>query len=439
MTYGDARARLYSLERWGIKLGLDNIREFCEYLGNPEDTFQAIHIAGTNGKGSVTAIIDSALRHAGYRVGRFTSPHLRDFRERIQIGGDPISRQRFVRFMDRHWKMIHRARYSYFETATAMAYDALARSRAHYGVIEVGLGGRFDATNTLDPVLTVITHIDLDHERTLGKTIRKIAFEKAGIIKAGIPVIVGPLPAAAFDTIARIARRREAPLFTAAEILSSTRMPKREVFRPIQWHLPLLGRHQSANLGVALAALVMLPHTESPLSPHHLRSGTKHIRWPARFQVVPGHPTEVFDVGHNPSGMRVFADTWAKVFDRRKAAALFTTRRDKHFQTMWAALAPCVSTWIGCPLPHSPGIERDEMRLLAHRSGIPFEWCETPKAGYRRARDLAGPDGLCLVAGSHYLVGEVIPPSTVAAEPRTSAPIQTLGWNDILAALKMPS
>lgn len=438
MTYREAVARLYSLERWGIKLGLDNIREFCEYLGNPQDKFRSVHIAGTNGKGSVTAIVDTVLRQAGYQVGRYTSPHLRDFRERVHIGGQPISRARFTRFMERHWTKIHRERYSYFETATALAYDAFARAGADYGVIEVGLGGRFDATNTLDAALTVITHIHLDHERTLGKSIGKIAFEKAGIIKEGVPVIVGPLPSAAHAAIARIARRRAAPLFTAEEILSDRELPEREVFRRVRWQMPLLGRHQAANLGVALAALAMLRQSDSGIELSHLRSGAGTVHWPARFQMIPGHPTLVFDVAHNVSGMQVFAETWLRVFGGRRAVALFTTREDKDYRAMWRLLAPCLSAWIGCPLPHSPGIERNAMEEMARKAKIPFEWYETPAEGYRRARALAGPDGIGLIAGSHYLVGDVIPAAWVGSQPPMHAPTQKLSWNDIRASLKTP-
>jgi len=439
MTYREAVARLYSLERWGIKLGLDNIREFCDYLGNPQESFRSIHIAGTNGKGSVTALIDSVLRNAGYQVGCYTSPHLRDFRERVHIDGQPISRARFTRFMDRHWTKIHGERYSYFETATALAYDAFSRARADFGVIEVGLGGRFDATNTLDPALTVITHIHIDHERTLGKSIGKIAFEKAGIIKEGVPVIVGPLPPAAYAAIARIARRRQAPLFTAAEILSSPQLPERDALRRIRWQMPLLGDHQTANLGVALATLVVLRGSESSIALSHLRSGVRDVHWPARFQIIPGRPTMIFDVAHNQSGMQVFSDTWPRVFGERRAVALFTTRDDKNFRSMWKSLAPCLSVWIGCPLPHSPGIERGTMEQLARKEGIPFEWYNTPMEGYRRARALAGPDGLCLVAGSHYLVGDIMPAAWITSRPPGESPIQRLKWDDILAALRLPS
>jgi folylpolyglutamate synthase/dihydropteroate synthase len=137
--------------------------------------------------------------------------------------------------------------------------------------------------------------------------------------------------------------------------------------------------------------------------------------------------------------MQVFADTWTKVFDRRKAVALFTTREDKNFRAMWKSLAPCISAWVGCPLPHSPGIERDEMQTLARRSNMPFEWCDTPMAGYHRVRELARPGGLSLVAGSHYLVGDVIPPPLIVSPSQANAPMQKPEWHDILQSLRMPS
>jgi dihydrofolate synthase/folylpolyglutamate synthase len=320
-----------------------------------------------------------------------------------------------------------------------MAYDVFARSNTQFGIIEVGLGGRFDATNTLDPALSVITHIHFDHEKTLGNTLGKIAFEKAGIIKRGVPVIVGPLPAPAYDVIARIARKREAPLFTAEDVLSSMHLRQWPVRRKTRWNLPLRGDHQTANLGVALAALLMLPDTGTAVPTGRIRSGVEHVHWPARFQIVPGNPTVVFDVAHNPSGMEVFAETWPTVFGARRAAALFTTRDDKNYRAMWEDLAPCLSSWIGCPLPHSPGIERNEMQAMASRSGIPFEWAATAADGYRRAKKLAGPDGICLVAGSHYLVGEVIPASLVASPVHVAAPVQNLRWQEILESVRMPS
>ena len=201
----------------------------------------------------------------------------------------------------------------------------------------------------------------------------------------------------------------------------------------------MLGQHQTANFGVALAALVLLRQTDSRVGLSHLRSGVRDVHWPARFQVIPGRPTMIFDVAHNASGMQVFGETWPRVFGGRRAVTLFTTRDDKNYRVMWTSLAPAVSVWVGCPLPHSPGIGRATMEDLARKAGIPFEWYETPIAGYRRARALAGPDGLCLVAGSHYLVGDVIPAAWVAIQPLVKSPIQQLTWDDILASLKMPS
>jgi dihydrofolate synthase/folylpolyglutamate synthase len=434
MTYREAVARLYSLERWGIKLGLENITRLCEHLGNPQRTFPTIHIAGTNGKGSVAALIDHILQASGLRIGRYTSPHLRDFRERIQINSRPISRSRMARFMERHWDLIYRERFSYFETATAMAFDAFAANAVDIGVIEVGLGGRFDATNILKPEVSIITHIDFDHERTLGNTLRRIAREKAGIIKGGTPVILGPLPPVAEDTIRRIAQRRNAPVFRTADILTAPAMPGREDLRRVRWSLPLPGPHQISNLGIALAAVLSLGRLQVSVSPRHMQRGIRSVRWPARFQVIVGRPALVFDVAHNPSGMRVFAESWKRVFRNRRAVTLFTTRQDKDYEAMWNALAPNVAALVGCPLPHSTGIDRLSMKGLADRYEVPFHWANSARAGFRLCKTLAGSTGICLVVGSHYLIGDVIPASALTSPPRGLSR-QVVTWPDIVKAL----
>lgn len=408
-TYKDALARLYSLERWGIKLGLDNIRDFASHLGNPQDKLPAIHVAGTNGKGTVTAILDAVLRAAGYTVGRYTSPHLRDFRERIYVNGAPISRARVQRFVGRHWSTIHARRYSYFETVTAMAYDAFADAGCDIAVHEVGLGGRFDATNILDPAVTVITHIDFDHERTLGRTLRQIAREKAGIIKPGTPLLVGALPADAHAAIERVATRIGSPLFTATQVFTDYERARNHALARLRFRFPLLGAHQARNLRVALACLLLVEASGIPVPVNALTRGVQAVRWPARFHVDPGRPTIVYDVAHNPSGMRAFVDTWRAVFPKRRAVVVFTTREDKRYRDMWRDLSSVTQAWIGCPLPHSEGIDRDTMTALANRAGVPFEWADSAVDAMRQARRKCGPEDILAVVGSHYLVGEIIP------------------------------
>ena len=378
-SYDDALARLFSLERWGIKLGLDNIRDFAAHLGNPQARLPAIHIAGTNGKGTVTAVIDSVLRAAGYRAGRYTSPHLRDFRERIYVNGNPISRQRVCRFVGEHWPTIHQRRYSYFETVTAMAFDAFAQAKCDVAVHEVGLGGRFDATNILEPVVTVITHIDFDHERTLGRTLPQIAREKAGIIKSGAPLLIGSVTADAQAAIARVAERVGAPLFTVDEVFRAYRRADGRALSGARFLYPLAGDHQRQNLRVALACLLMVNAGGIPVPNDALTRGVHSVRWPARFQVDPGLPMIVYDVAHNPSGMHAFVKTWQTVFPGKRATVVFTTRDDKRYRDMWGDLSAVTREWIGCPLPHSTGMSRETMTALARRSRVPFQWAESSR------------------------------------------------------------
>lgn len=436
MTYKEAVARLYSLELTGIKLGLENITDFCERLGDPQSQFISVHIAGTNGKGSVTALLSEMLRQAGWRVGRYTSPHLRDFRERIEIDGHPVGRQVVTRFVERHWPLIQRQRYSYFEVVTALAFDVFKRADVQIGVIEVGLGGRFDATNILSPALSIITQIDYDHERILGRTLRKIAFEKAGIIKPGAPVLTGPLPPEATTVMDRISRRRGAPLFDAATVLLDRHRPRQAALKSTKWRTPLLGTHQFANLGIALAACVLLQGSGIPIGSAAQRIGARRVRWPGRFQVQTGNPVTVFDVAHNPSGARAFARTWKDVFGSGRAVIVYTTKEDKGYSEMWGSLAPLASRWIGCPLPHTTGIPQDEMKRLAHRTGTPFEWTDTAEEAMQIARRHAGRTGVVAVVGSHYLVGDLIPAALVHPTVNPRETLQTGTWERILTSLR---
>ncbi|MEW5874024.1 MAG: folylpolyglutamate synthase/dihydrofolate synthase family protein [Candidatus Zixiibacteriota bacterium] len=436
MTYQEAVARLYSLEQTGIKLGLDNIRDFCRRLGDPQQQFLSVHIAGTNGKGTVTALVAEMLRRDGWRVGRYTSPHLRDFRERIEINGRMVGRVAVTEFVAQHWPLIRRRRYSYFEVVTALAFDAFARAGVEVGVIEVGLGGRFDATNIIDPAVSIITQIDFDHERILGRTLGKIAFEKSGIIKTGRPVLVGPVTQEVRSVLERIARERQAPLFDARDVLRTLPSPPKRGFVAAAWQLPLFGTHQIANLGIALASVALLQGMGVEPDPATLRHAARRVHWPGRFQFESTTPRVVYDVAHNPSGAAAFAKTWRALFAGKKGVLLFTAKDDKGYSEMWRSLAPVASRWIGCPLPHSPGIPRAEMESLARSTGTPFEWRDSAQDAYRIMREMTAKAGLSAVVGSHYLVGELIPKHLLLPKQESPRPRQHLRWADILTALR---
>ncbi len=435
ISYSEAVRRLYSLERWGIKLGLDNIKALCERLDHPELKVPAVHVAGTNGKGSVTALVEAMVLGAGFRVGRYTSPHLRDLRERIQLNGRPISRQRVQRFMADHWTTIRRERYSYFESVSAMAFDTFASAKCDLAVIEVGLGGRFDATNVIQPEICVITNIDFDHERTLGRTLNKIAFEKAGIIKRGTPVLLGDLPEVAARRIVQVADRVGAPVFTCNDVYAAYHRTNGEAMTRYTWRLPLLGEHQRHNFRVALAALLLLNASGLQIPIQRAREGIRRTQWPARFQIVPGQPKTVYDVAHNPSGMHEFARTW-RDYIGHPGVMVFTTRDDKKYRTMWTDLSTVTSHWIGCPLPHSPGISRSVMERLARRTGTPFTWAETPREAMMAARRIAGAEDVVGVVGSHYLIGEIIPAGLLTGRYRPPV-TQELTWQNIILSTSL--
>ncbi|HUU46484.1 MAG TPA: folylpolyglutamate synthase/dihydrofolate synthase family protein [Acidobacteriota bacterium] len=437
MTYRDAVSRLYSLEFAGIRLGLDNITRLCRHLGDPQQDFVSIHVAGTNGKGSVCALLDAILRAAGYRVGRFTSPHLRDFRERIHLSGRPISRRRVTSFIEAHWPHIRRGDYSFFETTTALAFDTFARAKVDVAVVEVGLGGRLDATSILPSSLTIITRIALDHERLLGRTPRRIAREKAGIIRPGVPLIVGPLLREARDVIGAIAEKRSAPLWEADEILDDR--AGGGVLPPVsgRWGMALPGIHQQSNCAIALAAVALLSTLGYAIPATAIRRGLGAVHWPARFQIIRGHPTVVYDAAHNLDSVRTVADTWKTIFPLRQAVVLFTARADKDYAAMAAALAPVMSHWVGCPLPTVDGIEREEMERIAVSLNRPFNWEDSPRWAWRTALRLSGPAGIVLVVGSHFLVGAVIPAGLVD-RPANQTALWTVGREDLLAAARDP-
>ncbi|HSH00663.1 MAG TPA: folylpolyglutamate synthase/dihydrofolate synthase family protein [candidate division Zixibacteria bacterium] len=438
MNYRDAVSRLYSLEFAGVKLGLANITKLCAAIGNPQNEFVSVHVAGTNGKGSVCAILTSVLRSAGYRVGRFTSPHLRDFRERIQLDGRMISRDRVTEFVDAHWTTIKRGGYSFFEATTAMAFQRFAHAGVDVAIVEVGLGGRLDATSIIPASLSVITRIARDHERLLGHTPRQIAREKAGIIRRGVPVLTGPLIPEAHTVIHRVAQARGAPIWTTAEILDASH--SRDLLPPASasWPIALPGGHQTGNCAIALAALQMLRGVGYTITPGHVARGLRDVHWPARFQIAGDRPLVVYDAAHNLDGVRAVVDTWRALYPARRAVVVFTARADKDVGPMAHTLAPMMDHWIGCPLPTMRGAERSELESLAGQAGVPFSWAASPRAAARLARRIAGVQGAVLVIGSHFLIGDIIRAEEITNGHRRAVSLWPLTQDALLAAAREP-
>ncbi len=315
MTYPESVQFLYSLghEVKTIKLGLDRIRAVLEALGNPQRAYKVVHVAGTNGKGSVCSMIDAGLRAAGVRSGMFTSPHLTEPTERIQIDGMPVSAAEF----ERAFNVVHETAEkldldvhpTYFETVTAMGFWLFRERRIETAVVEVGLGGRLDATNIVEPVLTVITPVDMDHQFYLGNTLPEIAGEKAGILKAGVPAIFGkqrPEAAQVLDARAKalgiaVTRNEDYELHDL-EVTS-----RGSTFNGIT--CPLAGEHQVDNAVTAVLALQALG-----IDPH----GIEDARWPGRIEHVTPNPDTILDGAHNPAGAHAFAKYLRRFYGSKK-------------------------------------------------------------------------------------------------------------------------
>ena len=333
LNYKQALAWLYGLQRFGIKLGLENIRRLLDELGlenlrstscHPNICTKVIHVAGTNGKGSVCAMIDSICRANGYPTGLFTSPHLVTFRERIRVNGKMISEGAVadglttIRNIVTDWD----PHPTFFEVATALALKHFAESKIDLVILETGLGGRLDATNAVQSNVSVITPIDFDHEKWLGNTLAEIAGEKAGIIKRGVPVVSAPQPTEAERVIRFRATEFSAPLQLVNEYYNQSRGGLR-------------GQHQKQNAALAIAAI----HTAKiHISEKAIVSGLATIEWPARFQNW--DERTIIDGAHNASAARILAQTWREVFGDQKATLMLAILSDKDLHRICAALAP---------------------------------------------------------------------------------------------------
>ena len=344
--------RLVALEQFGIKLGLDNIRTLLAALDHPERKWKSIHIAGTNGKGSVAAMVERGLRAAGLKTGRYTSPHLDRIEERVALDGQAVDSATFAAVTEQVLSAVDAATASggltvsptFFEVSTAIAFEIFGRAKVDAAVVEVGLGGRFDATNVLTPAITAITSIAFDHERHLGHTLSDIAFEKAGIAKPGVPLVLGRLPEEAAARIAQVARDVGAPLVDA-HATAERKYP------PMQ--LALRGRHQLENAAVAVAILERWSTEVSFVSTEAIVTGLTECEWPARLEwlLVPDGEL-LIDAAHNPAGAQALA-SYLRDTGSPPLPIVFAAMADKDLHKMIAALAPVASSFIATTVPHA--------------------------------------------------------------------------------------
>ena len=399
---------LFSLERFGMKFGLANIAALCAALGNPQDAFPSIIVAGTNGKGSVTAMLDSALRAAGHVSARYTSPHLQRLEERFVIYGQEVTPDALDAAAGRVRAVAERLVASgalpslptFFECTTAVAFDMFRERQVDVAVLEVGLGGRLDSTNIVSPIAAAIVSIDFDHEEQLGDSLASIAAEKAGVIKPGIPVVCGPLPDEALRVIASVCAERGATLIRTDTDAALTA-------RVESMPLSLPGAHQRANAAVALRLLEAIdgdPSRGLPVGAEARRAGLTSTVWPGRIErfEVGGCPI-VLDAAHNPSGARALA-SYLREAAPKGITLVFGAMRDKAVREMLTALGPVARAILCTTAPSPRAMPAEELAALAREIGLSAEAVPNPVDALARA---CGYGRTVVVAGSIFLIGPV--------------------------------
>ncbi|MBI2883312.1 MAG: bifunctional folylpolyglutamate synthase/dihydrofolate synthase [Candidatus Methylomirabilis oxyfera] len=452
MTYSQAIAYLYGLQRYGVKLGLENMKQLLGAVGDPHRRFPSILVGGTNGKGSTSALLSSILKSAGYRVGLYTSPHLLDFTERIQIDGQAIAEADVAALTDELRSVVAdlfptsdtsnppvppfsqggvggfcTSHPTFFEVTTVLAFLHFVRSKVDYAVVEVGMGGRFDATNVLDPQVAVITNIALEHEEYLGQTLGAIAAEKAGIIKEGTRVVTAVDAPEALAVITDACQQRGATLFDIRSSydwrvhrsdLSGQQFSVGEKERPTETlDISLLGRHQVINAVAALAAIRLLRTAGATISENSIRKGLRRAQWPGRLQLFPGRPLVILDGAHNPAGaiaLRAFLE------EQRFAGRLtlvFGVLQDKNWIAMLQALAPLAKRVI-LTRPESERAADPHRLLEAERFCLKIEILEDVAEAIALARTATDPEDTVVVTGSLFVISAALRVLGVQ-EPRT--------------------
>jgi len=429
LNYSETIAYLHSLtdyekrriERYSPEtLDLTRVNRLLDALGQPHTRFPSVHIAGTKGKGSTAALIESSLRAAELRTGLYTSPHLHTFRERIQVDGQLIEREDVVTLVEEVRRAIeHVPGITTFEAITAVGFLAFSRADVDIAVVEVGLGGRLDATNVIQPEVSVITSLSLDHTYLLGDTLAEIAYEKGGIVKPDVPVVVAPQRTEALEVLKRIGEKRGAPVQVVGEdwtyepgptelggqsfIISNT--TSHSQLEGEYW-IPLLGRHQLENSATAIAALDVLRQEGYDISAEAVRDGLRGVHWPGRMEVLSQEPLIVADCAHNPYSAKTLREAVKDWFPNRRWVLIYGASADKDIPGMLKALLPICDYVIVTRSEHPRAVSPVELAdQVADAGGGAEISVNVPKA-IQRGLDVLKPGQGLLVTGSIFLVAE---------------------------------
>ena len=417
------------------KFDLAHMRQLAEALGNPQRRIPSVLIAGTNGKGSTAATLASIVQAAGYRTGLYTSPHLLRVNERIQINQEAISDAEFTVIYDRVERCAHELvergelpwHPSFFEMLTAMAFEYFASAGVELAVLEVGLGGRLDATNIVDPLISVITDIDFDHQNFLGNTLPEIAHEKAGILRPKGTVVLLPQHPIVNETLGKEIMARDAHAVSAVKHMPSLTPGAADAAETsggagnefslavmgneIRVNFPLAGRHQLRNLALAITTAEELNKFGIRISASDVAQGIRSTQWPARFQVIPaedGHPEVVLDVAHNPAGAWALRSALSTFYEDRPLTFIFGAMRDKAIGEIADILFPLADRVIATHAQNPRAASADEIVEKGSHAQTEILQADSVQAALERARMLAGSRGVIVITGSIYIVGEAL-------------------------------
>lgn len=426
MNYADAIRFLYELRWFGLKLGLENTRKLAALAGNPQNELRFIHVAGTNGKGSTCAMLESIYRTAGLRVGLFTSPHLISFRERIQVDRQLISEADVVRLVTKLRGQSSEFRLqaatepagdgtpnaddaypTFFEFVTVMALLYFAEQRCDLVIWETGLGGRLDATNIVTPLASVITNVQYDHQQWLGDTLSRIAAEKAGIIKPGVPVLTATNEPEALAVIQETAGRLGAPLTHITSDGASRLVTQSEGEITHRASLSLRGEHQRRNAGLAVAAVNALRHL-IPVDDTQIRTGLSQLDWPGRLQLVtrPSGQKILLDGAHNVAGAKALRSALEEYFPEQRRTAILGVLEDKEWRRISETLSPLATRIFTVPVSSERAADASQLAeaCRAANTNADVSTCTSLEEALRRC----SMDTLVIVTGSLYLVGEAL-------------------------------
>jgi dihydrofolate synthase/folylpolyglutamate synthase len=428
----------YSLKRnfrnAAEKFNLERMRLFMGMLGDPQEDYEIIHVAGTKGKGSVSSLCASTLKAEGYRVGLYTSPHMVRFNERIKINDKEISKEEVVEIIEKLRPITEQVpEITTFELMTAMAFLYFSQQEVDFGVFEVGLGGRLDATNIVTPLVSVITSISYDHVKILGDTLSEIAFEKGGIIKEGVPVVIAPQKEEARLKLEQIAQDRNAPIIQVGRdylyaadshslqgqhflLWTPDEQPMvdefiesggRDVWSPLRLRIPLLGFHQVENAATAFAALKTVEKLGMVLSQDAYQEGFSSVNWPGRMEVINMHPTILLDSAHNRYSALRLRQALDDYFPGLPVIMVFGASEDKDIEGMFQELLPRVRRVITTQSIHPRAIEAGKLEDLAHRFGRSAAAVTPVEDALDLALQEAGQEAVILVTGSIFVVAAV--------------------------------